>query len=148
MHLLSWDKICKPKSRGGLGLREAVDFNTIMLMKLEWKYLLQQEALWAQIFCVQYVLAGISWSVENVMKIRFWNDNWVEEEEESSIHSVKDCPFAMHIWCKFMSHDIWLRFSSLSLHEWIDRNLVNKTSLLCGKHKWNLIFGVTAWHLW
>lgn len=39
MHHVSWRSICQPKDRGGLGLRSASDRNTVLLLKLGWRYL-------------------------------------------------------------------------------------------------------------
>ena len=35
-HLVSWDKICKPKAAGGLGIRVSRDMNKALLAKVGW----------------------------------------------------------------------------------------------------------------
>ena len=37
MHLVSWDKVCKPKREGGLGLRKFGLMNKSMLAKQLWR---------------------------------------------------------------------------------------------------------------
>jgi len=46
--LIAWDKICRPKKLGGLGLRKTVAVNTAFLAKLVWKLLTQLENFWVQ----------------------------------------------------------------------------------------------------
>lgn len=36
MHLVSWNKVCKPKMNSGLGIRSMRQENTVMLAKLGW----------------------------------------------------------------------------------------------------------------
>ena len=46
--LVAWDKICRPKILGGLGLRKSAAVNTAFLAKLVWKFLTQPENFWVQ----------------------------------------------------------------------------------------------------
>ena len=39
MPLVAWDKVCRPKQLGGLGLRKTSAVNTAFLAKLGWKIL-------------------------------------------------------------------------------------------------------------
>ena len=48
-HLVSWGKICKPKSEGGLGIRLAKEMNIALLAKLGWRLLNTQDGLWVKI---------------------------------------------------------------------------------------------------
>jgi hypothetical protein len=42
----SWNKVCKPKQAGGLGLRKASDFNNALLAKLGWMIILDVGSEW------------------------------------------------------------------------------------------------------
>jgi len=46
--LVAWDKVCKPKKFGGLGLRKTGVVNTAFLAKLSWKFLTQPDNLWVK----------------------------------------------------------------------------------------------------
>ena len=37
LSLVSWDIVCKPKSKGGLGIRNIIDLNNALLTKIGWK---------------------------------------------------------------------------------------------------------------
>lgn len=39
LYTLAWDKICRPKSEGGLGIRRIEDVNATFLAKQGWKIL-------------------------------------------------------------------------------------------------------------
>jgi len=41
--LVAWDKVCKQKKIGALGIRKASAVNTVFLGKLGWKYLTQPD---------------------------------------------------------------------------------------------------------
>ncbi|KAL4338389.1 hypothetical protein AHAS_Ahas12G0205300 [Arachis hypogaea] len=49
IHLLSWEKICKPKEEGGLEIRRAQEINQLFLMKLAWGLTYKRESLWVQV---------------------------------------------------------------------------------------------------
>ena len=36
LSLVSWEAVCKPKSRGGLGVRKIIDLNNVLLTKMGW----------------------------------------------------------------------------------------------------------------
>ncbi|EEF47861.1 conserved hypothetical protein [Ricinus communis] len=54
MHLLSWEKICAPKSKGSLGLRKAMEINHVLLMKLGWNLISKPNALWVRVLLNKY----------------------------------------------------------------------------------------------
>lgn len=51
----SWDSICQPKDRGGLGLRKFYDVNMTLLAKLAWKLASGDESLWTRILRARYL---------------------------------------------------------------------------------------------
>ncbi|XP_010684473.1 uncharacterized protein LOC104899030 [Beta vulgaris subsp. vulgaris] len=48
-NLIGWDRICKPKCFGGLGLRKADTNNIAMQFKLLWKFLTNNNNLWVKL---------------------------------------------------------------------------------------------------
>jgi len=52
--LVAWDKVCKPKKFGGLGLRKTGVVNTAFLAKLSWKFLTQPDNLWVKQMRAKY----------------------------------------------------------------------------------------------
>lgn len=50
MHWLKWDKLCAPKSDGGLGFRNLHLFNTALLAKQSWRLLTNPHSLFYRIF--------------------------------------------------------------------------------------------------
>lgn len=45
----SWDKICRPKCEGGLGITKIQDINVALLTKLRWKLIVNPENVWVKI---------------------------------------------------------------------------------------------------
>lgn len=54
-NLIGWDRICKPKFLGGLGLRKAKVNNKAMQMKLLWRILRDPNNLWVQLVKKKYL---------------------------------------------------------------------------------------------
>ncbi|KAJ1394636.1 Reverse transcriptase zinc-binding domain [Sesbania bispinosa] len=69
-HTISWEKICKPKQLGGLGIRKIHDFNSALLMKLGWGLITHSEAFWHVLCCMRWILG-------NGRKILFWKHVWL-----------------------------------------------------------------------
>ena len=103
---VSWDKICRPKKFGGLGLRKIEAINNAFQCKLAWKILTNQTSyrvrsmklkylhqgsylnctlkpsdspVWESVVCSKDVLsAGLIWQIGNGSSVSFWFDNWLE----------------------------------------------------------------------
>lgn len=58
-HLVSWDKICRPKTDGGLGIRVSRDMNKALIAKVGWRLIHDRESLWARILRSKYVVGDI-----------------------------------------------------------------------------------------
>jgi hypothetical protein len=52
--LVSWDKLCKPKEQGGLGLRDPVIMNKVLSAKIWWRWLKNPKELWARLWRKKY----------------------------------------------------------------------------------------------
>lgn len=51
---VAWDKVCKPKFCGGLGLRKLTDMNQAMLGKIGWSLAADNGKLWVQVLKAKY----------------------------------------------------------------------------------------------
>ena len=61
-------------------------------------------------------------------------------EEESTIHVLRDCPFASWIWMNLLDQADWDHFFNLPLQEWLAGNLYGKK-----KGDWIESMGFTFW---
>ena len=56
-HLISWDKVCRPKgpkADGGLGIRVSRDMNKALLAKVGCRLLNDKDGLWARVLRSKY----------------------------------------------------------------------------------------------
>lgn len=102
---MRWDRICKPKNLGGLGLRKAEPVNKAMQMKLLWKIMKKSNNVWVRTVNSKYlkntnvlnyqkkgncswqwsrlmelretIHKGLCWQVGDGTSINFWWDIWV-----------------------------------------------------------------------
>lgn len=110
VHLLSWEKLCKPKKEGGLGMRPTRDANTAFVMKGLWNFCPNPDSLWWSIMRSKYKCGwrGIPkietkrkgsnywnglgaiwedfrklliWDIGNGDNIRFWTKPWLSDNE-------------------------------------------------------------------
>ncbi|KAK2457421.1 hypothetical protein QL285_004692 [Trifolium repens] len=51
---VSWDRICQPKDRGGLGIKNLAIFNSSLLCKWKWRCLVDSEAPWHDLLKFRY----------------------------------------------------------------------------------------------
>lgn len=75
MHLLSWKRICRPKSQGGLGLRKAKDMNRALVSKVGWRLLNDKGSLWARVLKKKYKVTtahDVSW----LKPKSTWSSTW------------------------------------------------------------------------
>lgn len=65
---VSWKSFCKPKSKGGLGVKNLEAFNLALLVKWRWKFLVERDdAIWKKVLISKYG-AGIPWLNNESMK--------------------------------------------------------------------------------
>lgn len=106
MHLVSWEKVCRPKHYGGLGLRKARDVNLAFMVRAGWRLCTQQDTLWTSVIRKKYkcgdkripevniskpgsnfwrgicsawslVQDNTMWRIGNGNSISFWRENWI-----------------------------------------------------------------------
>jgi hypothetical protein len=54
-HLVSWFKVCSSISEGGLGVRNLLMFNRILMGKWLWRYAHEREAMWELVVDFKYM---------------------------------------------------------------------------------------------
>ena len=53
--LIAWDRVCRPKDRGGIGLHKTAAVNITFQCKLAWNVLTNNESLWAKCMWHKYL---------------------------------------------------------------------------------------------
>ena len=102
---LSWDKLCEPKERGGMGFKRLQQFNLALLAKQGWRLQTCQNSVLYRVLKAKYfpscdflhatvgnnpsytwrsilvakpiVEKGTRWRVGNGSNIRVWGDKWL-----------------------------------------------------------------------
>ena len=116
LHLVSWKKIAKPKTEGGLSLHAAKAKNVALLAKLNWRLKTETNSLWAKVLNYKYKVAGrvtnahlkprscsniwsvirkgeamfnrgSKWVVSRDSHLSRWNDKWLDKEPLRSLIS-------------------------------------------------------------
>lgn len=54
LHLVGWNKIFRPKEKGGLRLQAAKAKNIALLAKLNWRLYQDKESMWAKVLLGKY----------------------------------------------------------------------------------------------
>lgn len=136
--MISWDRICQPKSMGGLGLRKTPAVNTAFLAKLGWKIISDHSNLWVQSIHAKYLktssffecspqpkdsliwkkilqirpllLKGIRWKVGSGTSILFWLDNWCAPTNLLTLLNI-DPPDAINL-------ELTVDFFITTAHQW------------------------------
>lgn len=106
MSLVSWDMVCTPKSKGGLGFKKLEIMNHALIMKNTWSLIIEPTKLSNQVLLTKYGVqmdevptsfptrygsplwkamgniwektrGGIWWNIGDGETVRFWGDCWV-----------------------------------------------------------------------
>lgn len=113
MHWVSWEKLCLPKSYGGMGFRDLKTFNQALLAKQGWRLLCDSGSLVHQVMKARYfrndnfadarrgydpsfvwrsiwgakslLLEGLKWRVGNGASILVWESSWLPGESNSVV---------------------------------------------------------------
>ena len=103
--LVAWDGVCRPKSKGGLEIRNNEDVNKTTITKLGWRILTNTNSIWARIMREKYIKnnnffripkkkgdsivwrevinhrkyigVGLIWCIGDERKVYFWINYWV-----------------------------------------------------------------------
>lgn len=58
-HLVAWNRVCLPKSEGGLGIRSSLEMNKALLAKVGWRILQNRTSLWARVLRSKYKVGDV-----------------------------------------------------------------------------------------
>ncbi|CAN1184265.1 Putative ribonuclease H protein At1g65750 [Linum perenne] len=75
VHLVSWEKICGPKEKGGLGLKLARTLNRAYMIKLAFWFFNNPDTLWGM---AENMLLGAHSAIRNGRDTCFWTTWWVD----------------------------------------------------------------------
>lgn len=113
-HLVSWEKVCKPKEAGGLGFRNMKTLNQAYILKLAWQLINERDKLWVQIMRAKYQCGSLHLPKVSMKSnsSRLWNaisKNWkpIEDNIQWSVRSGQDTKFWLDRWlpdCHSLSH--------------------------------------------
>ncbi|KAJ9709585.1 hypothetical protein PVL29_001188 [Vitis rotundifolia] len=67
-HLVRWDVVCNPKTKGGLGFRRISLRNSALLGKWLWRYSKEGSALWHQVILSIYGSHSNGWDANTVVR--------------------------------------------------------------------------------
>lgn len=126
--LVAWEKICKPKHQGGLGILDIPNHNIALLMKNIYKFLNKADVPWVKLIWEKYYSTqvplhkreGSFWWKEHLSlfptfknastcliksgnTIMIWNDKWNQDSLQQmfpELHSyAKDDSISIQIFC-------------------------------------------------
>ncbi|XP_017256437.1 uncharacterized protein LOC108225996 [Daucus carota subsp. sativus] len=112
MHLLAWNKICRPKCAGGVGIAKIRERNVAMLCKWWWRCIRERERYWNKLMQSKYGSVFISnpWSIKldnsssftlsdlQKVKQRGWDRNKLENGFVWKVNNGKSIRFWEDIW--------------------------------------------------
>ena len=114
---MSWEKLCTPKSCGGMGFKKLKEFNMALLAKQGWRLQQGHDSLvykvlkakyfptsdfsqavlsnnpsftWRSIMSAQpFINYGLRWRLGNGESIRIWGDKWVPKPSTFMVSSLR-----------------------------------------------------------
>jgi hypothetical protein len=87
MRWVSWDRICQPKEKGGLGIQNLAIFNSSLLFKWKWRCLNDRSAPWQDLLRFRYgsLVANFMYGEGRIglkQASIWWRDMWSLGSEE------------------------------------------------------------------
>ncbi|KAH9716124.1 reverse transcriptase domain-containing protein [Citrus sinensis] len=121
MSLVSWDMVCTPKSKGGLGFKKLEIMKHALIMKNTWSLITEPTKLSNQVLLTKYGVqmdevptslptrygsplwkamgniwektrGGIRWNISNGETVRFWGDCWVTSPKPLADFATQPIP--------------------------------------------------------
>jgi hypothetical protein len=80
IHWISWDKICREREEGGLGVRRIREFNFSLLGKWCWRLYVNQDCLWFKVLVAKYGLEDGKPREGGRLASVWWRDLWMIRE--------------------------------------------------------------------
>lgn len=122
LHLLNWDRVCAPKKKGGLGLSSTSETNRALILKLGWRFLNNQDRLWAKVLAGKY-----GWFASSRV---FTLDNVPSKKNCSTIWRA-----LCGIWPLLAKAVVWHVSNGESARFWEDVWIEEAGPLLCAAHE-------------
>lgn len=96
--MVVWDKICKPKSEGGLGLRRFCGLNKALLAKQIWRIYENKESIYSKVIKAKY---GTGLNKED---LKWWFNPHSQIPQPANIKKVSDLTMQVYNWNKIKLH--------------------------------------------
>lgn len=155
---MSWDRLCVPKEKGGMGFRNLHGFNVAMLGKQGWKLISDSDALISRIYKAKYypmgdfisanlghnpsftwrsiwssralVVDGLRWKVGDGTNINIWQSPWLRDLENPFIETPYDPDLDIVNVCDLIKDDTKRRNEDLITMVFSERDANQILSIL------------------
>ena len=130
---MSWEKLCQPKEKGGMGFRDLKGFNKALLAKQGWRLQTNTHSLFTRVFKAKYFLdsnfsqarighnpsfawrsimsaqdvvnKGMRWRVGDGHSIKIWSEKWLPSPSLDKVASPKNLIEADAKVCELIDHE-------------------------------------------
>ena len=130
---MSWEKMCLPKERGGLGFRDLKTFNLALLAKQRWRLQTNSSSLFYYVYKANYfprcdfvyaelggqpsyawrsihaaqvlVRRGLRWQVGNGENIRIWRDKWLPTPKTYKVVTLERGNILLTMVCDLIDNE-------------------------------------------
>ncbi|MCH90777.1 ribonuclease H protein, partial [Trifolium medium] len=142
---VSWDRICQPKDKGGLGLKNLELFNASLLCKWKWRCLIDKVAPWYELLRFRYgsLVANVLYEEGREMLKHasiWWRDLWsIGSEDEggwfgNNINNVLGDGNEIGFW-----KEKWLGTTSLrALFPYLYNKSSQQDNVISAMGSWNI----------
>ena len=147
LHLVKWAKVCKLLQVGRLGIRCLGSFNSALLGKWLWRYVMETDALWRRVIEAKYGNNWDGWCTKKVTSpygVSLWRlirGGWLNFSK-LLVYDVGDgtiVKFWKHMWCRDCTFQ--KAFPELYCLSWSkDSSVAEVMSWSVGRVHWNVQF--------